>query len=135
MWGLVHSLKDLPALWQSLILFRHLGCWPDPVARAYLDSDLLFLAEMFSYFDFSTELRRIPGRFLEAAQQEWPVAEPAQQGMLFDLEAGKAANKDALERFGVRARDWLVRAREAAREICRRKGPVTRLSFLQSNGG
>ena len=69
-WGLTRHLKDLPALWQSLILVRRLGCWPDPVARAYLQSDPVFLEEIFGHFDFSPELRRILDCLLEASRQE-----------------------------------------------------------------
>ena len=78
------------------------------------------------------------------------MAEPAQPGLLFDLDAGKAAKRDALERFDlvagkaakkdglerfeVKAADWLGRAREAAREICRRKGTVTSEEGLEVVG-
>ncbi len=54
--------------------------------------------------------------------------------MLFDLEAGKAAKRDALERFEVKAEGWLARARQAAWEICRRKGSATSDDVLEVVG-
>ena len=62
------------------------------------------------------------------------MAEPARQGVLFDLLAGKGAKRDALERFEVKAADWLSRARQAAREICRKKGTVTSDDVLEVVG-
>ena len=69
-WGLPHHLKDLPALWQSLMLVRRLRRWPDPVARAYLESDLKFLRELFGHFHFRPQVRLALDRFLEAAEEE-----------------------------------------------------------------
>ena len=62
------------------------------------------------------------------------MAEEARQGVLFDLEAGHALKRDALERFEVKAGDWLDRARQAAMEICRRRGAVTSDEVLEVVG-
>ena len=62
------------------------------------------------------------------------MAEQVRQGVLFDLEAGQAAKRDALERFEVKAEDWLTRARCAARKICRRNGTVTSDDVLEVVG-
>ncbi len=69
-WGLPHHLKDLPALWQSLNLVRRLKRWPDPMAVAYLESDLMFLRQLFDHFPFSPRLRSILDRFIDAAERE-----------------------------------------------------------------
>jgi hypothetical protein len=69
-WGLLHHLKDLPALGQALLLLRHLERWPDPVARAYLESDLAFLRELFGHFDFTPGLRAALESFLARAGEE-----------------------------------------------------------------
>ncbi len=69
-WGLLRHLKDLPALWQSLRLVRRLRRWPDPVAGAYLESDVAFLREMFGHFDFRPHVRLALDRFLESAEEE-----------------------------------------------------------------
>jgi hypothetical protein len=68
--GFTHHLKDLPALWQSLMLVRRLRRWPDPVARAYLESDLKFLRELFGHFHFRPQVRLALDRFLEVAEEE-----------------------------------------------------------------
>ena len=70
MWGLVRHLKDLRALWQSLRLVRRLRGWPDPVARAYLESDLAFFRGLFGHFPFTPRLRSVLDCFLEAADEE-----------------------------------------------------------------
>ena len=62
------------------------------------------------------------------------MAERPQQGVLFDLDAGKAMKRDALERFEVKAQEWLTQAREAAVEICRRKRTVTSDEVLEVVG-
>jgi citrate lyase beta subunit len=62
------------------------------------------------------------------------MAEQVRQGVLFDLEAGQAMKRDALERFEAKAQDWLARARQAAVEICRRKGTVTSDDVLEAVG-
>lgn len=70
-WGLLHHLKrDAKALWQALFLMRQLRRWPDPVAMAYLESDLVFLRELFSHFDFSPRLKAIIENFLAMAEVE-----------------------------------------------------------------
>ena len=69
-WGLLHHLKDLPGLCQSLLLVRRLRRWPDTVARAYLESDVAFLRELFGHFDFSTHVWLALDDFLEAADSE-----------------------------------------------------------------
>ena len=56
------------------------------------------------------------------------------QGVLFDLEAGRAMKRDALERFEIKAQDWLTQAREAAAAICRRKGTATSDDVLEAVG-
>ena len=67
-------------------------------------------------------------------KRSWTVAEQVRQGVLFDLEAGRAMKRDALERFEIKAEDWLCRARDAAREICGRKGAVTSDDVLEIVG-
>lgn len=70
-WGLLHHLKrDAKALWEALFLMRRLRRWPDPVAVAYLESDLTFLRELFGHFDFSPRLRAIIENFLAVAEKE-----------------------------------------------------------------
>jgi hypothetical protein len=69
-WGLVRHLKDLPALWQALLLVRRLRRWPNPVARAYLESDMKFLRELFGHFHFRPQVQLVLDRFLEAAEEE-----------------------------------------------------------------
>jgi hypothetical protein len=69
-WGLVRHLKDLPALWQALLLVRRLRRWPNPVARAYLESDVKFLRELFGHFHFRPQVQLVLDRFLEAAEEE-----------------------------------------------------------------
>ena len=55
---------------QSLLLVRRLRRWPDPVARAYLESDVAFLRELFGHFDFTPHVRLDLDRFLESAEEE-----------------------------------------------------------------
>ncbi len=69
-WGLPHHLKDLPSLWHSLNLVRRLKRWPDPMAVAYLESDLMFLRQLFDYFPFSPRLRATLDQFIDAAERE-----------------------------------------------------------------
>jgi len=69
-WGLLHHLRDVKALWQALFLMRRLRSWPEPVAAAYLASDLVFLRELFGHFDFSPRLKAIIENFLAVAESE-----------------------------------------------------------------
>ena len=71
-WGLVHHLKDLQALGQSVLLIHHLSRGPrnSTIARAYLGSDLVFFRRLFRHFDFSPELRGVLDRFLAAADEQ-----------------------------------------------------------------
>ncbi|KKN39344.1 hypothetical protein LCGC14_0744490 [marine sediment metagenome] len=71
-WGLVHHLKDLRALGQSVLLIHHLSRGPrnSTIARAYLGSDLVFFRRLFRHFDFSPELRGVLDRFLAAADEQ-----------------------------------------------------------------
>lgn len=71
-WGLLHHIKDIPALGQSLLLIRRLKRNPflDPVARAYLESDLVFLKNLFGNFTFTPLTQGILDRFLEEAGKE-----------------------------------------------------------------
>ncbi len=67
-WGLGAHLKELPAFGQALLLMRRLKRGPrDPVANAFLGSDLVFFRRLFRHFDFSPELRGVLDRFLAAA--------------------------------------------------------------------
>ncbi len=66
-WGLVHHLKDLPALVQGLLLMRRLKRPGDPVGRAYLDGDLVFLKELFGHFPFTPQTQAVLDHFLEDA--------------------------------------------------------------------
>ncbi len=69
-WGLLHHLKrDAKALWQALFLMRRLRQWPDPVAVAYLESDVVFLRELFGHFEFSHRMKAIIENFLAMAAQ------------------------------------------------------------------
>lgn len=68
-WGLIHHLKDLPALLEARQLLQGLRRWPpSDAARAYLESDLEFLAELFSHFEFSPEVSGILRGFLGVAK-------------------------------------------------------------------
>lgn len=69
-WGLLRHVSDLPALWQSLTLVRRLERWPDPLAQAYLESDLLFFRRLFAQFPFSPRLRAALDEFISAAERE-----------------------------------------------------------------
>jgi len=69
-WGLLHHLRDAKALWQALFLMRRLRRWPDPVAVAYLESDLVFLRELFGHFEFSPRLKGIIENFLAVAERQ-----------------------------------------------------------------
>ena len=70
-WGLLHHLKrDAKALWQALFLMRRLRRWPDPVAVAYLESDLVFLRELFGHFEFSPRLKGIIENFLAVVERQ-----------------------------------------------------------------
>ena len=56
------------------------------------------------------------------------------QPVLFDLPAGKAAKREALERFEGYAFGWLDNARRVAREICAGQGTVTSDDVLEVTG-
>lgn len=60
----------VPTLWQALLLARRLRRWPDPVARAYLESDLAFLRELFGHFDFIPHVWLALDQFLVAAEED-----------------------------------------------------------------
>ena len=49
----------------------------------------------------------------------------AVQGVLFDLDRGRALKHEAHQAFEERAGWWLGQARRVAREVCREKGSVT----------
>jgi len=58
----------------------------------------------------------------------------ARQGVLFDLELGRALKDRAHAGFEEKAAWWLKRARQAAREVCRRKGSATSDDVLAEVG-
>ena len=74
-WGLRRHLKDLPALWQSLSLVRRLKRWPDPTAVAYLESDLMFLRQLFDHFPFSSRLRAALDQFIDISADTLSAAQ------------------------------------------------------------
>jgi hypothetical protein len=74
-WGLRRHLKDLPALWQSLSLVRRLKRWPDPMAVAYLESDLMFLRQLFDHFPFSPRLRSALDQFIDISADTLSAAQ------------------------------------------------------------
>jgi hypothetical protein len=70
-WGLREHLKDLPALFEALALLRRLRAFtqgrPEPVARAYLRSDLMFFEELFGHFGFSDRTSAVLDQILSRA--------------------------------------------------------------------
>lgn len=76
-WGLLRGdlrqLKDAPALIETGLLLRRLGMWRysnDPVALAYLESDIMFLGELFGHFHFPPKGETLLQRFLDLATAE-----------------------------------------------------------------
>ena len=68
-WGLHRHLKDLPALWQGLLLIRKLRQHDNAVAGAYLESDLVFLAELFGHFPLGRRTMTMIDVFLQIAAE------------------------------------------------------------------
>jgi hypothetical protein len=68
-WGLRRHLKDVPALWQALLLVRKLRQHDNAVARAYLESDLAFLAEIFGHFPLGRRTKTMVDVFLQVAAE------------------------------------------------------------------
>jgi hypothetical protein len=68
-WGLHRHLKDLPALWQALLLIRKLRQHDNAVASAYLESDLAFLAELFGHFPLGRRAKTMVDVFLQVAAE------------------------------------------------------------------
>lgn len=69
-WGLRQHLRDLPALYQTLLLVRRLRQHDSAVARAYLESDLAFLQELFSHFPLGRRATTMIDVFLQVAREE-----------------------------------------------------------------
>lgn len=65
-WGLLSHLRWLPVLAQAFSLAGQLGREhrENKVARAYLESDLVFLTLLFSYFEMDEELQKTCASFL-----------------------------------------------------------------------
>ncbi len=68
-WGLHRHLKDVPALWQALLLVRKLRQHDNAVAGAYLESDLAFLAEIFGHFPLGRRAKTMVDVFLQVAAE------------------------------------------------------------------
>lgn len=69
-WGLRQHLRDLPALYQTLLLVRRLRQHDNAVARAYLESDLDFLQQFFSHFPLGRRATTMIDVFLQVAREE-----------------------------------------------------------------
>lgn len=69
-WGLRQHLRDLPALYQTLLLVRRLRQHDNAVARAYLESDLDFLQELFGHFPLGRRATTMIDVFLQVAREE-----------------------------------------------------------------
>ncbi|MFQ5874775.1 MAG: hypothetical protein ACE5JL_13410 [Dehalococcoidia bacterium] len=66
-WGFLDLLRELQAVWQGLALIRKLRAYPNPVALAYLESDLVFFNELFQHFPLQQKPRVALHKFLGAA--------------------------------------------------------------------
>lgn len=61
---------NFPALWQALLLVRKLRQHDNAVARAYLESDLDFLEELFCHFPLGRRATTMIDVFLQVAREE-----------------------------------------------------------------
>lgn len=80
-WGILRGdlrqLKDGPALIETGLLLRRLTKLPsgDPVAMAYLASDIMFLGDLFGHFNFPPKGKTLLQGFLDQAIDEAEVLE------------------------------------------------------------